>query len=216
VATGYVPSTAQSARSVRSSFVAPTSSCFLLFHCKALFLAELALPRSQSAGEAHPAMARRQPSDVQLSKGKTEARDSPQALFGPLTAAGLPLRFRLSLLRAGTVPPVARVQYPRPGEEVRPQLGSAGRAHPCRLEEAGYDVGCRTLELLCWRDKASRRETRLQGILQFVHTNVWRSLFGRARARSAAALFPLTRRSPPTRWRSTRMTSTSSATKTCW
>jgi hypothetical protein len=54
-------------------------------------------------------------------------------------------------------------------------------APPARLEEAGHGVGSRMLDLLCARDKANRREVRLQGILQFVHTNVWRSLFGRVR-----------------------------------
>ena len=37
------------------------------------------------------------------------------------------------------------------------------------------------LELLALRERGSRRDTRLQGILQFVHTNVWRALFGRVR-----------------------------------
>lgn len=30
------------------------------------------------------------------------------------------------------------------------------------------------------RDKSNRRETRLQGILQFIQSNVWRCLFGKA------------------------------------
>ena len=37
------------------------------------------------------------------------------------------------------------------------------------------------LELLSLRERSSRRDTRLQGILQFIHTNVWRALFGRVR-----------------------------------
>jgi hypothetical protein len=37
------------------------------------------------------------------------------------------------------------------------------------------------LELLAVRERGSRRDTRLQGILQFIHTNVWRALFGRVR-----------------------------------
>jgi hypothetical protein len=37
------------------------------------------------------------------------------------------------------------------------------------------------LELLSLRERGSRRDTRLQGILQFIHTNVWRALFGRVR-----------------------------------
>ena len=34
------------------------------------------------------------------------------------------------------------------------------------------------LEVLACRDKSNRRENRLQGILQFINTNVWSSLFG--------------------------------------
>ncbi|XLR06457.1 hypothetical protein S83_034395 [Arachis hypogaea] len=62
------------------------------------------------------------------------------------------------------------------------------------LEDAGYAVGARVLELLCHRDKAidnylgslmswdiirNRRETRLLGILSFVHSTVWKVLFGK-------------------------------------
>lgn len=36
------------------------------------------------------------------------------------------------------------------------------------------------LELLSYRDKSNRREIRLQGILQFINTNVWRCLFGKS------------------------------------
>ncbi|KAK8566621.1 hypothetical protein V6N13_002318 [Hibiscus sabdariffa] len=49
-----------------------------------------------------------------------------------------------------------------------------------RLEDAGYAVGARVLELLCHRDKGNRRETRLLGILSFVHSTVWKVLFGKA------------------------------------
>ncbi|KAJ7525399.1 hypothetical protein O6H91_17G048800 [Diphasiastrum complanatum] len=48
-----------------------------------------------------------------------------------------------------------------------------------RLEEAGYGVGLRMLELLCYREKGNKRETRLLGILSFVHSTVWKSLFGK-------------------------------------
>ena len=83
-----------------------------------------------------------------------------------------------------------------------------------KLEEAGFEVGVRVLELLCTRERGNRRETRLQGILQFIHTNVWRSLFGRVRGRrravgGGAPLTPPHPRSLRTRWRSTRTTSTS-------
>lgn len=48
-----------------------------------------------------------------------------------------------------------------------------------RLEDAGYGVGLRLLELLCFRDSKAKRETRLLNILRFVHSTLWRYLFGR-------------------------------------
>ncbi|KAL6555149.1 hypothetical protein OROGR_006407 [Orobanche gracilis] len=45
-----------------------------------------------------------------------------------------------------------------------------------RLEDAGYAVGARVLELLCHREKGNRRETRLLGILSFIHSTVADSL----------------------------------------
>lgn len=48
-----------------------------------------------------------------------------------------------------------------------------------RLNEMGYRVGQRALELIVWREKNSRRETRILGILQFIHTVVWKTLFGK-------------------------------------
>ena len=44
-----------------------------------------------------------------------------------------------------------------------------------RLSEIGYRIGVRVLELLCLRDKNSRRETKISGILLFVHTTVWKA-----------------------------------------
>ena len=35
------------------------------------------------------------------------------------------------------------------------------------------------LEILSYREKGNRREIRLQGILQFINTNIWRCLFGK-------------------------------------
>ena len=37
-----------------------------------------------------------------------------------------------------------------------------------RLEDAGVGVGRRALELACWRERSSKRETRVRGILQFI------------------------------------------------
>ena len=41
-------------------------------------------------------------------------------------------------------------------------------------------IGRRVLELACLRDKSSRRETRILGILQFIQSTIWKMLFGAA------------------------------------
>lgn len=48
-----------------------------------------------------------------------------------------------------------------------------------RLNEIGYRVGIRSLELIMWREKNIRRETRILGVLYFINTTVWRTLFGK-------------------------------------
>lgn len=49
-----------------------------------------------------------------------------------------------------------------------------------RLNKLGSHIGARALELCVLREgKAAHRETRLMGMLQFVHTQIWRALFGR-------------------------------------
>jgi len=48
-----------------------------------------------------------------------------------------------------------------------------------RLNELGYRVGIRALDLLVWRDKNSKRETRVLGMLYFIHTTVWKTMFGK-------------------------------------
>lgn len=49
-----------------------------------------------------------------------------------------------------------------------------------RLNQLGYRIGQRTLELLTLRDgKAAKRETKILGVLQFINTSVWRTLFGK-------------------------------------
>ncbi|KAI8096872.1 NO signaling/Golgi transport ligand-binding domain-containing protein [Halteromyces radiatus] len=48
-----------------------------------------------------------------------------------------------------------------------------------KLNEFGYRVGTRMLELLTWREKVAKRETRVLGVLYFIHNVVWRSLFGK-------------------------------------
>ncbi|KAJ0396607.1 hypothetical protein P43SY_008901 [Pythium insidiosum] len=49
-----------------------------------------------------------------------------------------------------------------------------------RLDDAGFGVGVRVLELLCFREKSGRRETRLINMLQFVVSTCWKALFGKA------------------------------------
>ena len=49
-----------------------------------------------------------------------------------------------------------------------------------RLAAAGRRVGLSAGELVAHRDRGGKRETRIVGALTFVHTYVWRSLFGRA------------------------------------
>lgn len=51
-----------------------------------------------------------------------------------------------------------------------------------RLEEAGYGVGLRSLELAALRDRSSsagRRRTRLLAAMQWVSADLWRALFGK-------------------------------------
>lgn len=48
-----------------------------------------------------------------------------------------------------------------------------------RLEHTGVSVGLKVLELLACRNKEYRRETKLMNLLQFISTNVWKTLFGK-------------------------------------
>ena len=59
-----------------------------------------------------------------------------------------------------------------------------------RLEQAGRDVGARCFEILSFREieggrggvgggRGMKRETRILGILQFISTTLWRSLFSK-------------------------------------
>eukprot|EP01097_Dermamoeba_algensis_P006017 TRINITY_DN378_c0_g1_i1.p1 TRINITY_DN378_c0_g1~~TRINITY_DN378_c0_g1_i1.p1 ORF type:complete len:193 (-),score=25.28 TRINITY_DN378_c0_g1_i1:64-642(-) len=48
-----------------------------------------------------------------------------------------------------------------------------------RLSDVGYEVGFRMLELIAFREKSYKRETRLIGILLFIHTVVWKILFNK-------------------------------------
>ena len=48
-----------------------------------------------------------------------------------------------------------------------------------RLEALGYDVGSRVLELLFFREKERKHETKISNLFQFVTTTVWVYLFGK-------------------------------------
>ncbi|KAI8847657.1 NO signaling/Golgi transport ligand-binding domain-containing protein [Chytridium lagenaria] len=48
-----------------------------------------------------------------------------------------------------------------------------------KLSDYGYRVGVRVLELTMWRDKNAKRETRVLGILYFINTTIWKTLFGK-------------------------------------
>jgi trafficking protein particle complex subunit 5 len=48
-----------------------------------------------------------------------------------------------------------------------------------RLQELGFGVGQRLIEMIGSRERLTKRETRILGILQFVTTTVWRHLFGK-------------------------------------
>ena len=47
------------------------------------------------------------------------------------------------------------------------------------LEDAGAGVGSRLLEVVAWRERAARRDTRALDALKFCHGPLWRALFGR-------------------------------------
>jgi len=55
----------------------------------------------------------------------------------------------------------------------------AGHELEKKLSDMGVSIGPRVLELLVVREKNSKRETKLLGILSFIHTTVWKSLFGK-------------------------------------
>ncbi|KAG5440009.1 hypothetical protein PCK2_000701, partial [Pneumocystis canis] len=48
-----------------------------------------------------------------------------------------------------------------------------------RLNAQGYRVGQKLLELITWREKNSKREIRILGILQFIFSNVWKTIFNK-------------------------------------
>lgn len=49
----------------------------------------------------------------------------------------------------------------------------------CRLENAGYNIGVRFLELVAFKERPGKRETGVIGMLQFVSGPLWTQLFGK-------------------------------------
>jgi hypothetical protein len=49
-----------------------------------------------------------------------------------------------------------------------------------RLADAGYGIGLRVLELQNFREKGYKKCSTLVAMLQFIYSNVWKSLFGKA------------------------------------
>eukprot|EP01038_Epipyxis_sp_PR26KG_P010200 gene10200-13723_t len=49
-----------------------------------------------------------------------------------------------------------------------------------KLEESGYSVGQRVIELICCRDRLTKRETRIVNMLQYISNVIWKHLFGKA------------------------------------
>lgn len=47
------------------------------------------------------------------------------------------------------------------------------------MEEAGYGIGQRVIELIGGRDRVTKRETRLVNMLQYVSNVVWKFLFNK-------------------------------------
>lgn len=48
----------------------------------------------------------------------------------------------------------------------------------CRLEDTGFEVGIRLLEFVCFREKGSKRDIHVLDILKFIHSSLWKYLFG--------------------------------------
>lgn len=48
-----------------------------------------------------------------------------------------------------------------------------------KLSDLGQHVGHRMVDVLCWRERHTKRETRLVNMLLFIKNNVWKTLFGK-------------------------------------
>jgi len=48
-----------------------------------------------------------------------------------------------------------------------------------KLDELGYGVGLRMMELISIKDRATKRETRLINMLQYLSSTIWKHLFNK-------------------------------------
>lgn len=48
-----------------------------------------------------------------------------------------------------------------------------------KLSDLGYKVGSKMIELVSWREKSFKREIKILGILSWIHTTLWKHLFGK-------------------------------------
>ena len=48
-----------------------------------------------------------------------------------------------------------------------------------KLSSLGYPIGEKILELCSYKDKNYKREVKIVSMLQFIHNNVWKMLFGK-------------------------------------
>lgn len=48
-----------------------------------------------------------------------------------------------------------------------------------RLQDTGYAVGVRILELISFREKNFKREQKIEGMLSFISYTIWKVLFGK-------------------------------------
>ena len=60
------------------------------------------------------------------------------------------------------------------------KINNINKLHYNRLEEAGYGIGLKLVELIGIRERATKRETRLVNMLQYVSNVIWKHLFNKA------------------------------------
>ena len=53
-------------------------------------------------------------------------------------------------------------------------------SYVCRIDQCGFEIGYKILELLFSRMKPGKRPTKLMDVLQFISSSCWKYLFGRS------------------------------------